>query len=271
MGYGDEIMAAGHAQRVYDADPSRRVAICDRRWHVRWHELWENNPIIAKPQDVARGEKVHEIKNAAMCRPYIEYPWHVDRPCRYTAWRARDHVGRLYLTEAELALGERLRERFGPYVVIEPSAKSRNPNKSWITARWRTVVDACRDVRFVQMLHSGESAPIASRVHHERLASFREACGVLAGSIGYVGTEGGMHHAAAALGLPAVVIFGGFISPNVTGYEGHINLVDTQPETPCGMWRPCSHCRRAMNRIPIRAVVKGVQEIAAHREETAVA
>jgi len=39
-------------------------------------------------------------------------------------------------------------------------------------------------------------------------------------------TEGGVHHLAAAVGTPAVVLFGGFISPEWTGYQYQFNVVN---------------------------------------------
>jgi FkbM family methyltransferase len=50
------------------------------------------------------------------------------------------------------------------------------------------------------------------------------AAGVLSGASLLISPEGGLHHAAAALGVRAVVIFGGFISPATTGYALHTNL-----------------------------------------------
>ncbi|WP_411829488.1 glycosyltransferase family 9 protein [Paraburkholderia aspalathi] len=55
-------------------------------------------------------------------------------------------------------------------------------------------------------------------------ATFRQACALLARARAYLGPEGGLHHACAALRVPAVVIFGGYVSPSVTGYHHHINL-----------------------------------------------
>jgi ADP-heptose:LPS heptosyltransferase len=59
--------------------------------------------------------------------------------------------------------------------------------------------------------------------------------------------EGGLHHAAAALGLKCIVIYGGFISPDQTGYDLHINLFTGG--TPCGSRKSCQHCKDAMAKI----------------------
>lgn len=257
MGYGDEIMAAGHAQLVYDADPSKRVAICDRHGEPRWHPLWDGNPILATPTDVQRGEAVHRVHNAIGCRPYIRYPFTHDTGLRFTTWRAQDHPGRVYLTAEERARGARLRALAGPYVVIEPSVgRKSNQNKAWPFDRFQSVVTACPDVRFVQMRHP-DTRPLAGP-QAVVTKDFRDACAVLSAAEAYVGPEGGLHHAAAALGIPAVVVFGGCVDVRATGYPQHINLVDDGPETPCGRYHPCAHCRRAMERIQPAAVVSAI-------------
>jgi len=268
MGFGDEIMAAGHAQRVFDADPSKRVAICDRNGRPRWDPLWEGNPIIAPPPRVEAGEPVHRIQNAIGCRPYIRYPFTHSTGWTFTNWRAADHVGRLYLTERELAIGVDVRNALGRFVVLEPSpiAKS-NPNKAWGFDRFVALVRAWPSQRFVQFKHpDSKLVPCVTAVPVE---TFRDACGVLAASAGYVGPEGGLHHASAVLGVPAVVIFGGCTSVRTTGYPMHINLADDGPGTPCGKWVPCAHCREAMARITVEQVKQAMGRMLAESLERA--
>lgn len=268
MGMGDEIMAAGEAEILFRRDPSRPVAICNRVGEPRWHPVWEGNPAIATPAYVNSGKRVHHITNGVGCRPYIRYPFTAARGMRFTQWRARDHVGRLYLTEEELERGRALRREIGPFLVLEPSVKpDTTPNKSWGLHRFTEVVRALPDVTFVRV-HGLECQPF-SPVRNVKTETFREACGYIAASDGYVGTEGGFHHAAAALGKPAVVIFGGFISPKTTGYETHINLCDKGPGSPCGRWQPCGHCEAAMARITPDRVVESVRRMMGMAEEQA--
>ena len=59
--------------------------------------------------------------------------------------------------------------------------------------------------------------------------------------------EGGLHHAAAALGVPSIVLFGGFISPRQTGYPHQVNVFTGG--TPCGWRVRCGHCAAAMKKI----------------------
>ena len=52
-----------------------------------------------------------------------------------------------------------------------------------------------------------------------------------------------MHHAAAATDKNAVVIFGGHISPNITGYDIHTNIYVDINKSPCGEKNICTHCK----------------------------
>jgi hypothetical protein len=53
---------------------------------------------------------------------------------------------------------------------------------------------------------------------------FRHALAVPQNASLYIGPEGGLHHAVASVGVAAVVLFGDFIPPAVTGYSHHANL-----------------------------------------------
>ena len=268
MGQGDEILASGEAELLFRADPSRKVAICDKHGKPRWSDLWAGNPAIATPSEVEHGQPVQILRNGEGCRPYIRYPFTARRGMRFTEWRARDHVGRLYLTDEELERGLRLREEIGPFVLMEPDVKpTTTPNKAWGLERFAAVVKALPEVTFVRA-HGDECQPFRP-VRNIHTRTFREACGILAAAEGYVGTEGGFHHAAAALGKPAVVIFGGFISPRATGYLTHINIADKGPGSPCGTWQPCGHCAQAMARITVERVVESVRQMVGQRLERA--
>lgn len=260
MGFGDELLAAGHAQAVYDQDPSKRVAICNVVDRVRWDDLWTGNPIIASPQEVAAGEPVHRIKNAVGCRPYLKYPFSHATGWRFTNWRARDHRGKLYLTEAELDAGARFARVLSPFVLIEPSPiAASNPNKAWPPASFERLIAMSSDLTFVQLAHR-EMRPIFGIVPVPT-RSFRESCAVLRYASAYVGPEGALHHAAAILGVPAVVIFGGCASVSTTGYPEQLNLADSGRETPCGRWLPCEHCARAMRAITPEIVSEALSAV----------
>ena len=64
---------------------------------------------------------------------------------------------------------------------------------------------------------------------------------------------------AATVGSKGVVIFGGFISPEITGYDFHTNLF-TGGEA-CGSRYSCKHCKAAMEAIEVDEVVEHMRKI----------
>lgn len=256
MGWGDEIVAAGQAQRLFDADLSARVAILGADGTPRWHPIWDGNAAIATPAEVARGERVQKLVSGPNCRPYIVYPFTTDTGWTFDrTFRCRDHVAKIYLTTAEREIGHHARETYGPYVLIEPYTK--HENFRWPLDRWNALVAACPDVTFVQHTHA-DSAPV--RGANREPATFREACGLIASAEAYVRSESGLCHAAAALGVRQVTLFGGCMDAEVMGgYPGQTCLVDNGPGSPCGSWKACAHCREAMGRITVEHVVAALR------------
>ena len=53
----------------------------------------------------------------------------------------------------------------------------------------------------------------------------------------------GLAHLATALGVPSVVIFTGYGSPEVLGYKGNLNLVPQLPYAPCWEKDGCEPCK----------------------------
>jgi hypothetical protein len=264
IGFGDEIMASGQARKLFDADPSRRVAICDHRDRPRWHEVWDHNPIIATPAAVAAGERVQLLRNAKFCRPYVQYPFTQDSGWRWTGWRARDYIGEFHLTAGERSHGLSLRAQLGCFVLIEPTSKvTTTRNKDWGVARYQQVVSALPEIPFVRVRHDQTQDPSplhGANVHELARLTFREVVGILMAADLYLGPEGGLHHAAAAVGTPAVVMFGGCVNVEAMGYPGQTLLVDTGPDSPCGRWLPCDHCAAALARISVETVLRAVRD-----------
>lgn len=258
MGVGDEIMASGHA-RVVSEQTGKRVRILDCYGRPRWDDLWDGLPWIARPQE--RGD-LASVSNGPQCRPYVQYPFTVRRGQKWTGWRARDHVGAIALRSPELAFAKRIAASIGPFIIIEPTLLPKsNPNKQW--GKWRDLLDVltARGETVVQ-LGADQSAVLPGIRHFVRTSTFRKAAAVLSEAQAAVLPEGGLHHAAAVLGVPAVVLFGGYISPETTGYPGHVNIAEGEP---CGKWTPCEHCREIWSRLSAEFVASHVEQIVQSR------
>ncbi len=243
MGWGDEIIVSGLARRAQRSD-SRRVRVVDARGRPRWSAIWDHNPRFARPGDPGA---VQLLASARGLRPYIEretsrcWLWH-DWVCP---------VGEIRLGVDEQGFGHAGRGQ----VIVEPQLKDgASPNKQWGRSRWVRLVAALRrDGHRVAQL-GAPGTPLLPQAELITTRSFREACAVLGQARLAILPEGGLHHAAAALGTPTIVLFGGFISPRQTGYAHQLNLFTG--DAPCGMRSRCAHCARAMARIEVEQVLE---------------
>lgn len=204
------------------------------------HEIWHGNPRIS----LTGGQT---LVNGGGVRPYIKAKTRTN-----WVWQKWDiSPGEIYLSDAEKEFGSRYAGR----IVIEPHTKVQNGNKSWRWERWQEVVDRFPH-RFIQV-GPGYTQCLA-RVDSVQ-TTFRQACAILAVSKAYVGPEGAGHHAAAALGVPAVVLYSEFIDPSVTGYDSQRNI--RHANGTCGSRVPCSSCRASMDAITVDEVLHNLTEI----------
>lgn len=238
-------MAAGQA-RALKEKTGRQVAIVDQYGRARRHEIWVNNSDVAT---VIR-EDTLRIRNCSGHRPYIasksatRWVWKpfTPTPARIVFYPKEEQFGQRHGTDK---------------ILIEPNVKSiGHTNKQWFWERWQELADR----------HPGQFVQVGT-VNSQRLdgvefvltTEFRQAAAILRYARAYVGPEGGLHHAAAALSVPAVVLFGGFISPESTGYATHRNLFTGGQA--CGMRVDCKHCRAAMDAITVDLVDQHLTEV----------
>jgi ADP-heptose:LPS heptosyltransferase len=240
MGWGDELMAAGEAQAKANGRKIK-VAILDSSGNPRWHSAWENHPLIAKP-----GEPYDEsVTNGPGVRGYIQ---------RLTsqAWiwkKYKPIAAKMYFSEEEKKFSESAGSGF---VVIEPSLKGKKEsvNRDWGWDRWQELVRLVPEVDWVQLGTEGTKA--LDGVQRIQTDTPRLMAAVLSKAKAFVSPEGGMHHTAAAVGVPGVVIHGHFNSAGVTGYPNMIHI-STQ-ELGCGSRITCPKCAEAMEQITPQSV-----------------
>lgn len=249
IGWGDELIVTGQA-RLLQAASRKKVLVRDRNGAERHHEAWANNPRI-----IGRNEAysvAHELVNGPGVRPYIAAK-------SQTRWSWREWecpVGEIYFSDSELAAAA----TFPAAVVIEPNNKQKaSPNKDWGRERWQRLADlmARKGIEPVQLGPAGTQVLRGSRL--VPTPSVRIAAVALSVARAVVLPEGGLHHTAAALGVPSVVIFGGYISPRQTGYATQTNLFTGG--TACGMRVPCEHCAAAMAAIRPEEVFERLTDV----------
>ena len=230
----------------------KRIAFGDGRqilWDKNSAEVFRGNPNIAAPgserdADIEwiRFHKGHRIYNRQGSGQ--RWIWNPD---------FRATPGELFFDAQEQRNGQRYGKGF---ILIEPDVptwKTVAPNKDWGRVKYQALADRLRGEghKLAQFRHP-KSGPPLNGVAQFRTLGFRDATAILGHAKLFIGPEGGLHHAAAAMGKRGVVIFGGFIPPSVTGYDMHVNL--TGGAEACGRYVPCEHCRAAMEMISVDEV-----------------
>lgn len=243
MGLGDWIMATAQVRELNERT-NRKVVVVDRMNRPRWSEAFENNPRIGR----AHAHDTVRLLNAGGARPYIK-----QKTTTHWLWqRWNIQPGELYLSDAEVAFGV----PFAGCVLVEPNTKVPGGNKAWPFERWQELVHLlARERACVQVGAPGSR--VLDGVQFVETANVRYAFGVLAAARAFVGTEGALHHAAAALGVPAVVLWSEFISPVFTGYGSQHNIRKTSAV--CGARLPCASCRASMDAISVDEVYRAAQ------------
>lgn len=269
MGYGDEIIGSGFAKGL--AAQGKRLALGDGqqiRWTSRAHEIFRNNPNVAPPGSEGAPDlvwKAHYAGNRCYNRQ-AEGRWEwIKQPDNGIV------PGEIFFDRNELvwskmkacvpgAVSDRL-------IIIEPNIpafKAIKGNKSWPAERYDHVAKVLgragyhlTQITLRRPYGPGHEIRTAQKIPQP--PDMRHSLALLARARLYIGPEGGMHHAAAALGIPAVVIFGGFISPEVTGYSTHRNLF--KGGEACGSFADCEHCRQALLAISTDEVVENALDI----------
>jgi ADP-heptose:LPS heptosyltransferase len=258
MGIGDNLMATGMARGA--AKRGVRIAFgCGKklRWDQHSAMVFANNPNIARPGHERngsikwiayhKGNRIYNTHDAANNR----WIWNYD---------FQPVPGEMFFSNEEARDGKRHGKGF---VVVEPEVvtwKSSSANKDWGRAKYQQVARVLKadGQRVVQFAHE-KSGPMLEGVEKVVTRNFRDALAILSHARLLISPEGGLHHGAAAVGVPAVVLFGGFIPPSVTGYENAKNL--TGGAEACGSLQPCAHCRQAMNRITVEEVVEAARDV----------
>lgn len=258
MGIGDQLMATGMARDA--AKRSKRIAFGDGEriiWDHHSEMIFRGNPNIAPP-GLARADNLEWIRFYRGHRIY-----NTQAPNRWR-WNMdfRASPGEVFLSREEKQFAALF---LRGSIVIEPNVpffKKCGVNKQWPIGRYHELSLRLRAAGYSIMQFTYGQHPLYQlpKAVPIRSPNFRHALAVLGRSLLYIGPEGGLHHGAAAMGIPAVVLFGGFIPPQITGYAAHTNLTGGADEA-CGSLIECKHCLDAMQAISVDEVYAAAMEL----------
>jgi hypothetical protein len=248
MGIGDWVLATAEARHYHEIYELPVVFANKNTGKVYWSEVFENNPKIVK--EPKQGQQVVVVENYPGRRPYINL-----------VTKERYHYNNSFFIEAgEIFLSEQEKSRgIDGAVLVEPNTKTEmglSRNKAWPWERWQELVDSVK-APWVQMGPKGSK--VLGGVRFVETPRFRDTFPYINKASLVVTTDGAIHHATAALGKKAVVLWGGVASPDLLGYPTHVNIA--HEDLPCGSIIDCGHCRDAMERITVEEVANAIQRL----------
>jgi|TARA_Y100000310_G_C20700285_1_gene829066 ADP-heptose:LPS heptosyltransferase len=263
MGIGDSIMFIGEAMAARGKTDVTIVPTTDM-----WDPIWNNIPWIKLRKDIKPGENFVVVDTHPM-------PGGGQRGLRWyhKAWTpGKVHYNYDYqvkpttivFSDQEIDRAFKLAPK-RPYICLNPSFKNTTStdNKDWGWEKWVELNHLMKDFPFerVQIIPYEDYTDVSGKVRantdnllencwHIPTYDARIAFAILSGAKAMVTTEGGFSHAAGALNIPGVVIFGGFTPPEITNYPRHTAIYPDHPLSPCGaIHRHCAHCREVMDSI----------------------
>ena len=283
MGYGDDFIATAQARVAKEKNPNSRVIIGDGN-KIYPSIVYLNNPNIYQGEISVNDTRNIWIKNYINNRPYIDQI-KTNRERIYFNNNFSPTPGDIFFSKEEDMKGleviktakkiwETQFKKISKFVVmIEPNVKGpdyannvgsnivgeAHLNRDWGFEKWQEVVNNLKDqVAFIQCF-KGKTKKLTSVIEAD--CNFRMAVSIMKNCDLFVGTNGGLIQAAAAINKPAINILGGWISPKVIGYKTHENFYIDDKKSPCGARIRCQHCAECMSQIKVDEVILSILKI----------
>jgi len=268
-GIGDDLLCTAVLREMYKRGRS------DVAMMSSWPELFENLPYPKKVIPFEYGA-IHCIEKAGIRTLKPVYGEEVSKEPQKFVFRNQPFIQSMCESvgvegpvenRPEIRLTEKEKNRYGEFqgsIVVQTSRK--NPryqfaNKEWVPGNWKQLGDQLSGMGRLVQVGSADDPEIFGAADLRGKTTIRELASLMANARVFVGLEGFLMHLARAVDLPSVIIYGGWIAPNQSGYENNINLFTALPCSPCGFTNHCDYDRECMKKITPETVAEAAQKI----------
>lgn len=249
-GLGDNLLLAGVLPALRKQYPKKKIVVETEKWK----DIFINNPYV----DFATNKHFKTTKRHLKPK-YKIFP--------DTKTSIFEMMGRYVNSDSicpEIYLLDNEFNRFrdiliDPYITICPAGKQSfaSNRKEWGISKFQAVVDNFKDkIDFVQV--GSPQTPLLKYVKDFRGLKIRESAAVVGNARLFLGLEGGLMHLAKAMSVRAVIIYGGYLNPDIIGYNDNINIYERTTCSPCATSEkkasPCSHMTCMQNIRPQRVI-----------------
>lgn len=212
-------------------------------------------------------DKIYET-NYGKLKPSINFKKHaVEIIADILEVTLKDKKIEIFLTKKEDEKAMKTLSKYNNPIIIHTTSKC-SKNQEWPIERWEELVKRMPDYTFIQVGLNNEPA-IKGTVDLRGKTTVREAIALVKHSKAFVGVVSAFAHITAAVGKPAVVLFGPS-TPVIWGYEENINIYKDLRCAPCidtlgG--KTCPYDKKCMGKISVREVEKTIKKITEKRNK----
>lgn len=180
----------------------------------------------------------------------------------------------IYFTDREEVVVQQLIESedlSDGFVAVEPETNREffGDLRAWPRERWTAFLDRLRKshprLKVVQIGLAG-APPLPGVIDLRGRVDFRTACALIKRARLFVGTEGGLMHAANAVNAPALILWGGVTLPEFAGYPKRQRTICKYVAcAPCGNLGWCDNSHICMRQITVDEVAAAASETLAKK------
>ena len=144
-----------------------------------------------------------------------------------------------------------------PWVAIQSTGLSTwTDNKNWGVENLRKVARLLEKDFSIVQLGAPSDPSLGVNLELQGRLELRDVFIVLMQCKIFIGQVGFLMHAAASVGLPSVIVYGGFEAPWQSGYETNINLYTEVECAPCWLESKCPYEKKCMTIISPQEVAE---------------
>ncbi len=223
-GLGDNLLLTALLPEMRKRMPAHKIVV-----ETPWVELFTANPHA----DWVTDKHIKTTKRHT--KPVYRVEKRGDRPFLEQMMSHIDSEGavapHIYLTEDEIQYAGD--EYPGRYIVICPTGKNlfSSNRREWGLDRFQDLRDLLSEYRFIQVGLARDQ--LLSNVVDARGLAVRESAAIIQNAWFFLGLEGGFMHVSRAVDTRSVIIFGGYILPEVSGYPENVNISSEADCSPC--------------------------------------
>ena len=173
----------------------------------------------------------------------------------------------LYFSDRELSRANQLIKTFKlkkDFITIEPGTKTEwfGDLRAWEFEKWQDLVNSLssslgNNCPLILQIGLKETDLLDGVIDFRGLTNFRESSILISKSKLFIGTEGGLMHAASAVQTKSVIIWGGVTLPEFAGYPNHHSIIcNYVPCSPCGLKGKCPNENICLSTIEVSDVKK---------------